>query len=179
MEKREKSFIPGVILIVIGSYFLLNRLGLFYLRWRSVYPIILLAVGALFLVAIFTKKDKGAAFPATVLLVLGLFFFLRNFDYLPFGFYLHDIEAFWPIFLIAFGLGFVVLFFFKSEDWGLLIPGGVLLFFGVIFLLRAMGIFYWHNFVDYWPVILIAVGLGIVVSSLRKKPDNHDLVSNE
>ncbi|NIR51432.1 hypothetical protein GWO43_22905, partial [candidate division KSB1 bacterium] len=168
MANRERSLIPGVILILLGLYFLLDRLNVFYFRWEYLYPLILLGLGVLFLVAIFTKKDKGAAFPATILLILGLFFFLRNYGLLPYEFYLYYIEDYWPIFLIAFGLGFLVLFSVKPEDWGVLIPGGILLFFGVVFLLRNMRLFYWRDFADFWPVILIAIGLGIVVSSLRK-----------
>ncbi|MFQ5640281.1 MAG: LiaI-LiaF-like domain-containing protein [bacterium] len=175
MEKREKSFTPGVILIVIGLYFLLDQLNLFHFSWREIFPVALLLLGSLFLVSIFTRKDKSAAFPATVLLVLGAFYFLRNFDLLPYDFYLYRMRDYWPVFLIAFGLGFIVLFLLNTHDWGLMIPGGLLLFFGVTFLLDKIGFLYWDDFVEYWPVILIAIGTGIVVANLRKKAEQEKM----
>lgn len=169
MAEREKSFIPGVVLIVVGLVFLLNELDVIYFRWGHLYPILMLAGSALFFSSMLTKKEKGAVFPATVLLVLGLFFFLRNFDVLSFDYYFYHVEDFWPIFLVSFGLGFIALFFVRSEDWGVLIPGGILLFLGVGFFLRTTGIFYWRDFSDYWPVILIVIGASIVLGSLKKK----------
>ncbi len=171
MTERERSYVPGIILIAIGVILLLHQLDLIYLRWRHVFPIILLALGVFFFVSIITRKDKGAAFPATIFIVLGAFFFLRNFGYFSVDFYFYDFEEYWPIFLIAFGLGFIVLYFFRMEDWGVLIPGGVLLFFGILFLLRSARIFYWRDFADFWPLILIAIGIGLVIGSLKRKTE--------
>ncbi len=171
MNQREKSFIPGIVLIAIGVFFLLHRLDIFYFRWSHLYPLILLGAGVLFFISIFTKNEKGSAFPATVLLVLGLFFLVRNYNYFSIDYYFYGFEEFWPIFLIAFGLGFIVLYFFKSDDWGVLIPGSILLFFGIVFTLRSLGVFYWRHFSDFWPVILIAIGLGIVINNLRRTPE--------
>ena len=171
MAKRERSLVPGVVLILIGVYFLLRELNLIHLRWRELYPVVLLALGLLFLVAAFRREDKGAAFPGTVLLVLGIFFALRNYDLAPISYYLYDVGDYWPVFLLAFGLGFVVQFFFARHDWGLLIPGGVLLFLGVMFLFRNLGLFYWWHFADLWPVILILIGLAMVISGLRKRTE--------
>lgn len=171
MAEREKSYIPGILLIVVGVLLLLYQLDVLYLRWSKIYPVGLLILGVLFFVSIMTRKDKGAAFPATVLIVLGLFFFLRNYGYFSLHFYFYDFEDFWPIFLISIGLGFIVLYIFKPEDWGVLIPGGVLLFLGILFFLKSAGIFYWRDFVDFWPVILIAIGISIVISNLRRKTE--------
>lgn len=169
MAEREKSFIPGIVLIIIGTVFLFNELNIFYFRWRHLYPLLMLGGSALFFTSMFTKKEKGAIFPASVLLILGLFFFMRNFDIFSLDYYFYYIEDFWPIFLVALGSGFVALFFVRSEDWGVLIPGSILLFLGVIFFLRNTGLIYWQDFADYWPVVLIVIGLSIVVRSLTNK----------
>ncbi len=174
MAEKDRSILPGIVLILIGVVFLLQQLDVFYFRWRHIYPVILLAFGALFAVAIFTKGDRGAAFPATVLIVLGVFFVFRNFELFSVDYYFYRFHDFWPIFLIAFGLGFIVLFLFKPEDWGVLVPGGVLLFFGAIFFLDAIDILYWRNIRDFWPVILIAVGMSMVIKGLRKKPEKTE-----
>lgn len=169
MAEKEKSIMPGVVLILIGLVLLLRQLGVVDLRWRYLYPIVLLCLGILFLVSMFTKGDKGAIFPATVLLVLGLFFILRNFALFDFGFYFYEAREFWPIFPVAFGAGFVALFFFRENDWGVLLVGGILLFLGVVFFLREFGFYFWYDLLDYWPVILILVGLSIIISHLRRK----------
>ncbi len=171
MSEKKRSIVPGVVLILIGAAFLLQQLRILDFTWRESYPFILMAVGAVFLITIFTKGDRGASFPATVLLVLGIFFFLRNFGYFSLDYYFYDLRDYWPIFLIAFGLGFIVLFLFKSDDWGVLVPGGLLLFFGAVFFLNTIDILYWRNITDFWPVILIAVGVSIVINNLRKRPE--------
>lgn len=171
MAERKNSYIPGLILILIGVVLLLHQLEVLYFNWRQIYPILLLVLGGLFLVSVKTKDDKGAVFPGTVLIVLGLFFFIRNYGFFSFDYYFYEFEDFWPIFLVAVGLGFVVLYFIKPQDWGVLIPGSVLLLFGIIFFLRVTGVFYWKDFADYWPVILIAVGISIVINSLRRKTE--------
>lgn len=171
MSEKHRSIVPGVILILIGVVFLLQQMEIWHFTWRETYPFILLGVSAIFIVSIFTKGDRGASFPASVFLVLGIFFFLRNFGYFSLDYYFYDLRDYWPIFLIAFGLGFIVLFLFKSDDWGVLVPGGVLLFLGAIFFLNTIDVLYWRNITDFWPVILIALGLSIVISNLRKRPE--------
>jgi len=171
MLGRKNSLVPGVILILIGIALLLRQLGVFYIDWRQIFPILLLVLGGLFFISIKTRDDKGAAFPATFFFVLGLFFLIRNYDIFSFDYYFYGFEDFWPIFLIAVGLGFIVMYFFKPHDWGVLIPGGVLLFFGIVLLLRNTGVLYWRNFADYWPLILIAVGVSVVFNSLRRKTE--------
>jgi predicted membrane protein len=44
--------------------------------------------------------------------------------------------------------------------WGLLLIGG-----GLLFLLRNLGIVYFENIGQYWPVIPIAIGLGKLISA--------------
>ncbi len=170
MAKASKSLFPGIILISIGAIFLLNQLDVFYFRWWHLYPLVLLALGALFFFSVFTKNQKSAAFPGTVLLSLGLFFFLRNYGYFALDDYFWYAEELWPVVLIAMGLGFIALYLVKPQDWALLVPGGVLVFVGALFVLRNLRIVRWADFRDFWPIILIAVGVSIVIKSLRKKP---------
>ena len=47
MAERNRSFIPGALLILIGVLFLLRELDLFDLRWRQFYPLLLLGLGTL------------------------------------------------------------------------------------------------------------------------------------
>ena len=68
----------------------------------------------------------------------------------------------WPLFLIAPGAGFLLMYRFGSKETGLLIPGLVLLVLGVFFLIGG-------GLEEYfWPVILI--GVGILILLRRKTP---------
>jgi hypothetical protein len=168
MSHHRPSILPGLILIVIGALLLIQKLTPFSLGWYEIYPLILMGLGVLFFTAIFGKKDKGAVFPGTILFLLGLFFFLRNFDIIPYYF----VREVWPIILIIIGIAFLAVFITKPQDWGVLIPGGTLLFLGTMFLLRRLHIIYWDIgdiVADYWPAAIIVVGIGIIVGSLKQR----------
>ncbi|MFQ5648864.1 MAG: LiaI-LiaF-like domain-containing protein [bacterium] len=169
MASKEKSIIPGAILILVGVFLLLRQLGVFVLSWYHAYPVIMLCLSGFFFVRAFSRKDSGAAFPATALFVLGLFFFLRNFDFFDLAYDFYHVGEYWPVFLIAIGAAFIAQFLLKPEDWGVLIPGAVLFFLGTVFFLHHLEVFYWVDFATVWPIILIIIGVTLVVSSLVRK----------
>jgi len=167
MSTHKHSIWPGLILILIGALLLVHKLSPYSFGWYEIYPLILMGLGALLFVSVPGKRDKGAVFPGTILFLLGLFFFLRNYDVIPY-YYMREV---WPIFLIILGLAFVAIFITKPRDWGVLIPAGIFLFLGVVFLLRKFYIIYWDVWdivSDYWPVILIIIGGGIILGSLKR-----------
>ena len=171
MNEKRHSFWPGIVLIIIGAVILIHKMDILRFGWYELYPLLLLGLGIWFFVKVFVKKQIGSAFPGSLFLLLGLFFLLRNFDILDLGFY-YDI---WPIFLLILGVSFVVQYIFKPQDWGLLIPAGIFLFFGFGYLARNM---HWHRLFpfemtrlleQYWPLALILIGIGIIVSNLRNQ----------
>lgn len=175
MVEQKRSIWPGIALITIGGLILVHKLGIYHFYWRDLYPLIFIILGIWFFVNLFLRKQRGLAFPGTLFLLLGIFFFLRN-NYFPYRFYF---EEYWPIFLIIVGLAFVVQFCFQAQDWGLLIPGGILLFIGFGFLARTMrwvvpfGVRYYLE--QYWPLVLILIGIAIIISSLMKgKPGTSE-----
>jgi hypothetical protein len=115
---------------------------------------------------------------AVVLIVIGIFFLLRNA-----GLFEFDIHRVWPIFLIALG-GWLF-----ARNWGLL--GGlrfascycarcryrrlmgpaVLITIGVLSLLEDMTSFGWHK---TWPVLILVIGL---VSLLRSNASAEGHIS--
>jgi len=174
MSKHRNSILPGLILIIIGALLLINKLVPYSIGWYEIYPLILMAIGVLIFVSVIGKQDKGAVFFGTFFLLLGLFFFLRNFDIIPY-YYMREV---WPIILIILGLSFVSVFITKPRDWGVLIPGGILLFLGIIFLLRKFHIIYLDIediIADYWPMILIIIGAGIILGALKRKPYSSEI----
>ncbi|HDL18023.1 MAG TPA: hypothetical protein ENH29_03115 [Bacteroidetes bacterium] len=169
MKDSKKSIVPGAILILIGVLIIIHKMDIFNFYWRNLYPVIFLALGAWFFFNVFLRKQRGQAFPGTLFLLLGIFFILRNYSL----FYPYYIDEFWPVFLIIFGLAFVVQFLFRPDDWGLLIPGFIFLLLGFVFLARTMGWFlpYQIEYIveTYWPVLLILIGIAIIFSGLKKK----------
>ncbi len=169
MSQRKSTIFPGVFLIMLGTILLLYKILPGYFGWRELYPLFLLALGLWLIIEALLpgRKDRGAVFPGTVLFLFGLFFFLRNYDFIPY-YYVHEV---WPIFLIILGLAFFSLFLVNPRDRGSLIPASLFLFFGVVLLLQKLDVIQWDFsdvFADYWPLILVFIGLGIIVSSLRR-----------
>ena len=94
-----------------------------------------------------------------ILILLGVLFLLATMDYLSWS-------SWWQFFLM--GLGVILILeaiirsaspSYRKDVTGKLIGGFVLIFIGVSFVIG------WTN---WWPLILIAVGVGILLSSLWK-----------
>jgi len=167
MSDQRPTFIAGVILLLVGAVLFLQRLGMFYFGWGEAYPLAMLSLAAALYYAAFKKDDRASAFPATVLLVLGIFYFLRNFCLLEFDYYFFEFGDYWPMFLIAFGAGFVVQSILKVRGKGALLAGGALLFFGMGFLLRSLGLWWGFDLATLWPLLLIVAGVALVTKTLR------------
>ncbi len=94
-----------------------------------------------------------------ILILLGVLFLLTTMDYISWG-------DWWKLFLM--GLGVILILeaiirsvspSYRKDIRGKLIGGFVLIFIGGSFVIG------WSN---WWPLILIAVGVGILLSSLWK-----------
>jgi hypothetical protein len=166
MKNLTSSLIVGIVLILVGVGILLDKWDIVSFTWEEFYPLVLLALSLLSLLKVIQGR-KDASFWFVSLGILGLFYFLRNFDIIISFWYIDS----WPVLLLALGLSFIVMYFFKSYDWGNLIPGSILTFLGAAFLLREMDV-RWLSFrfvIDFWPLILVLIGMGIIVSSLVGK----------
>jgi hypothetical protein len=161
MSRGGRSFTAGAILIVLGILLLADRLDWPFPPFDHLYPFVFLALAALSATRIRGWGQREGVFGTFFFLTLGVFFILRNFDLIPYVF-----NA-WPIWLMAAGVGCVAVFVFVPKEWGILIPGSVLLLFGGAAFLREFDFFY--DMSRYWPVILIAIGLGMLVKGFRKR----------
>ncbi|MDL1876031.1 hypothetical protein FBQ85_12795 [Cytophagia bacterium CHB2] len=72
--------------------------------------------------------------------------------------------------IVAIGVGYLGKFFFKPSDWGLLIPSAAFLVLGGGALLDYYGVLYFpfYDLERYWPILLIAIGAGVLFKSTRR-----------
>ena len=152
----------GWVLVWIGIILLLRE------NWGLAWAALAISIGFIYLVrSIRDKGQEGAILPAVILLISGGAILSQLMGWTEFPMW-----RLWPLFLGATGLGFVLLWAFRAGGWGSLVIGGFLLFaFGYGFAtpswyryLRAV-----RNLFDYWPLILVIVGLMLLVGFRSKR----------
>jgi len=161
MAKKENKFVEGVSLILLGLVFLGVQQGLF--DWDQIWPFALIIPGAVFFLAYFKDRSNyGVLMPGSVLLTIGIYFIYSietNWKYM---------EDYWPVFILGPGIGFFLMFFatgMKKDFW---IPGTILITLSIIFFMKA-----WQ-FMEYWPVILILVGIYSLYSGIKSKNKDNN-----
>lgn len=158
MNVNTKSLLAGIILIVVGLVILGNNLELFHISFRIIWPWFLIIGGALFLIGwMADRANYGLLMPASILLIYG-FVFLYG-AYGEWG----GMGSLWPFFLIGPGVGFLLMYFFGKKEEGLLVPAGILLGLGLIFLIGK------GTMKFFWPILLIVVGLLLLVKAKRSE----------
>lgn len=162
MKNRRGSLVGGVVLILIGLAILAHQLRVSLVPWYYIYPFVFVLLGLASAYRIRGRGHRDGVFGTIFFLSLGAFFILREFDLIP---YMHA----WPFVAMAIGLGFVAQYFFVPNQWGVLIPGALFLFFGGASLLNELDYWYFFDIVRYWPLILIALGVIVLLNGLRQR----------
>ncbi len=99
---------------------------------------------------------KGNSLIGVLLLGLGSIALLNNIGIINFDF---AIWKFWPLFLLIPGLVFELQYFNNDAPVGLLVPGGILTTYGVLFMYCS---FFGYGSLAYlWPIFLGGVGVGL------------------
>ena len=108
-------------------------------------------------------RGSGQLVAGIVLISLGMLFLLDKFYAFHFG---HFFRIWWPALLIVLGVWKL------AQRQGHRLAGPlVLITIGVIFLVDNLNLFWWWRVGDLWPLILIAIGVGIMVGRLRPHGD--------
>lgn len=158
VRRRRSRPSLGIALILIGLLFFGKELGIIYFSW----PLILILVGLSLLVEAILKKKSSSVFPGTLLFLLGLIFWADDI------YWLHgSVSSNWPLILIALGISFSASYLAEpSSNRGALVPGGILIAIGGLFLLTEYRVFRLHHifyYLNWWPILLILVGTWLLV----------------
>ncbi|MBN2796144.1 MAG: hypothetical protein JXR88_12105 [Clostridia bacterium] len=100
-------------------------------------------------------KKKNYTF-GIILLAIGFMTLFNNLGFTHFNFALWK---FWPFFLIGPGLAFELSYFNHNGPVGLLVPGGILLTYGLLF--QFCTFFGYGHMAYLWPLFIGAVGIGL------------------
>ncbi|RMI25820.1 MAG: hypothetical protein D6681_01265 [Calditrichaeota bacterium] len=162
----RKSFFLGIFFIFLGLVFLADNFGLVDISWDSVWeqievlwPLAVIGFGLLFWASWWKNRtDYSQLMPGTIFVVYGLLFLYCSLE----GWW--HMGRLWPVFLIGPGLGFFAMFLLGRRETGLLVAGCCFTGFGVLFLIGI------HDWGLLWPLILIAIGLGLIFRQRRSHP---------
>lgn len=174
-EARESTprggrLAAGLVLIFLGLWFGMDRLGVALPGLGELWPAFPFLAGVAFLVAFGVGgfEDPGLVFPGTAAVLVGLFFGLFSVGPLAWD----EMARLWPCFPLIAGIAFLVTWVAgRGRQSGLLIPAALGLVVGVVGLFLTYELFteWLVPVVDYgWPVALIAFGVFLVWRSLRR-----------
>ncbi|MFZ5916116.1 MAG: LiaI-LiaF-like domain-containing protein [Chloroflexota bacterium] len=172
MKKRAPGIVPGVLLILLGLFFLMQQLAPRLLSWSNIWPLFPTLAGLAFLAGwLFGReRDPGLLFIGTAATLVGLFFFPFSFGLLNWA----EMARLWPAFPIIGGLAFLAQFAAsRFRDWGAAGVGclatlvGLIAFGFTLFRLpRPLG----DLLLKLWPLGLIFLGLlGLASAFLRRR----------
>jgi len=106
--KQHKTVVPGLILILVGLWALLNSLGFAWMRMDRLWPLVLIVVGLLSIYGGLTRD------PGIVALIVGGVGFLFTTGQIDADIGL-SIASWWPLILIVIGLGLIAQFLIQRQ----------------------------------------------------------------
>jgi uncharacterized membrane protein HdeD (DUF308 family) len=159
-KKRKSAVFPAIILIILGAVFLMANFSSKW-SWDFWWPVFVLVPGLAFYFWYFSSSNKtkisGILLPGTILTLFGIFFFITT--WLNW----QHMDSLWPTFILVPGLAFFVFYFAQPErEKGILIPAFILTGLAIVFYL-SFGL---SN--KLWPLILIALGLILLIIPRKK-----------
>ncbi|GAE34923.1 LiaI-LiaF-like domain-containing protein [Halalkalibacter akibai] len=157
--KTQRIF-PGVLLIGVGCYYLLQQFSLPYHKQLLSWPSLLFVIGLAFLLQAHFGREHSMIFPGVLLTGLAIHFHLDVIvDWWP---------SHWGIYTLIVGLAFLFSYFKNRKDG--FVPAIVLLTLSLMSFTTINPI-HWlvegFSFIQHlWPIFLIVVGIFLI---LRKK----------
>lgn len=168
---RKNIVLPGVLLIALGVYLLLQQLNIGIPGWDAMWPVLPFAAGIAFLVnyILGPHRDSGHVFLGTAATLVGLAFSFITLGPLEYT----DLSTWWPVFVLIGAIAFLAQWTAaKFRDWGALFLGLVALVVGGAGLAVTLELFgpQTRNLLpNLWPALLILGGLMMLLRGLIRK----------
>mgnify|MGYP001799179768 CR=1 FL=1 len=167
MKKERNDLVGGLVLVGLGVVFLIGR----FFKFDGL-PTALLILGGLALmfgVAGMVTRESGYFVPSGILGGIGLGIGLMS---IPLSINNGDAEG--ALFLLGFAAGWVAIVgltavFSNRTQWWPIIPGGIMAIIGGSLLVGEVGISLLEGVGNYWPVILIVIGVYVIVEQFFGK----------
>lgn len=155
MVEKNRNITIGILLVILGTLFLLNNLNVIHVhKW---WPIVLLGLGVSFFLGwVVDRRQTGLLLPGSILVILGCQFW-----------FLH---ASWPIYVLAPAVGFWLMYLLGEKDSGTLVPA---------FILTVIALVFWFRdsfLADWWPVLFIILG---VILLIWRRPEKSEEIKPE
>jgi hypothetical protein len=178
--KRGTIFL-SLVLILVGAWFLAGNLGVRLPGMDAMWPIFPLGAGLLFLGGyLLNHRDPGLLFVGLAAALIGAFFFLFTLR-LPLpvagmqdGVRWSDMDRLWPAFVVIGGLSFIALFLAEpGRPWALFSLGALAVIVGCaafLFTLNWLPSDMGRRLAQFWPVLLILVGLAALLQAVVGRP---------
>ena len=160
-EKVIKFPWMGVLLILLGSALLLEKIHVLHFGFVRVLWVGVMVYGAVHVANGFSTNVRGKIFWGTLLFLYGLYVLLRTFDFIEFR-----SHPFWPATFIIVGAGFLMIYLNNIREWFSLILALGLMGLGSAVMMGRLEYFDVHDLLylmrRYWPVVLILMGFLIL-----------------
>ena len=167
MSRKGNPVIGGLILLGLGTYFLLNQwfdlpgfenVGMFFLA----------GLGVVFLIAGVLRREAGLMIPGGILTGLGLGIGLVAG---PFG-YTNEMNS-GALFMFAFAFGWLLITLFTAvftdeTQWWALIPGGIMALIGAGLMFEGQAESIFNLLAIIGPLVLIGLGLFVLFKGFRQ-----------
>lgn len=159
--KQKTSIVGGIILILLGLLFLASEILPDYFQFWD-WPFIIIGLGVVFFIWAIISGNGGLAVPGAILSGIGGIFYYQNMsgDWASWSFIWALIPGFVGIGVIISGI--------IDRNYKEAFSGGLTLIIISAILFFAFGSFLGleSNLSQYWPVLLIALGLISLVRAL-------------
>jgi hypothetical protein len=167
--QRRNALIPGLLLVLLGAYMLARNLDLPLPGVEKMWPAFPAVFGLAFVVQYFLggRKDSGLVFVGVAAALCGLFFFAFTLNRLEWS----DLDRWWPVFVLIGGAAFCAQWLVQPSQSGLLVPAVMALIVGGVALPLTLGRAspaLVAQVTKLWPLALILLGLGLLVSYLLR-----------
>lgn len=147
---KNRSVLGGIILIILGLFFLARQLNIPYMDRIAFWPLLLIGVGLFFTIsALSDRKKDHSIFTGVLLLGIGIHFFASELS--------SQWPQHWAMYTLIVSIAFFAQFLLTGHK-GVLTPA-------IVLLLVTLFSTVWSNLWSeipwpyVWPILLIVVGL--------------------